>query len=273
MFDQGRRADDQRAQTVAALRKRLDDVAGSLEGTSRAAPGVVIGSDVLAAPDPLSRLLPGGGLPRGGSVSVQASTHAGGSGATSLLVSLLSAPRGVWIAVVGMPGLGLAAVAELGIDLDRLVVIPDPGPDALQVLSVLADGVDLIATAPPATLPPARLRVFSGRLRQRGAVLLVAGRWPGADLMLTVRDVRWRGLGSGHGRLRDRDLDVEVAGRRLGTPRSTTLTLRAASPMSVAVGAVSSGATSSVSPVLDVPEFGMPEFGMPVLAELMADAV
>lgn len=258
MFDEGRWADDQRAQTVAALRKRLDDVvAGSLEGPSRATPGVAVRSDVLAAPEPLTRLLPGGGLPRGGVVSVQASTHAGGSGATSLLVSLLSAPRGAWIAVVGMPGLGLAAVAELGIDLDRLVVIPDPGPDALQVLSVLADGVDLIATAPPATLPPARLRVFSGRLRQRGAVLLVAGRWPGADLMLTVRDVRWRGLGSGHGRLRDRDLDVEVTGRRLSTPRSTTLTLRAASPTSVTVDDAPIAATVAV----------------PVLPELMADAV
>ena len=179
------------------------------------------------------------------------------SGATSLLLSLLSAPQGAWTAVVGIPGLGLAAAAEMGVDLDRLVVIPDPGADALQVLSVLADGMDMIVTAPLARLAPARLRVFSGRLRQRGAVLLVAGRWPGAELVLTVREVRWAGLGDGHGRLRDRDLDIEVSGRRLGGTRSTTLELRASrtAVAVVAVGAGSGSGTSSAGIPAAVPEF------------------
>jgi hypothetical protein len=224
MFDDG-----QRAETVAALRRRLDAAAGERAAIPSATRTPE--PDVLAVPETLAPLLPGRGLPRGGVISVRAASVDGGRtpppGATSLLLSLLAAPRGPWIAVVGIPGFGVAAAAEMGIDLERLVVIPDPGPDMLQVLSVLSDGIDLIAATPPADLPPARLRVFTGRLRQHGAVLLVAGRWPGADLGLTVREMRWIGLGEGHGRLRDRELDVEVAGRRLGAPRTVTLTVRA----------------------------------------------
>lgn len=225
----------QRAETVAALRRRLDGASGGAgAGGAASASDVLAAPGALAAPEALADLLPGRGLPRGAVVSIRAAS----SGATSLLLSLLAAPRGAWIAVVGMPGLGLAAAAELGIDLDRLVVIPDPGADALQVLSILADGVDVIVTAPLVRPAPARLRIFAGRLRQRGAVLLVAGGWPGADVVLTVRDVRWSGLGDGHGRLRDRDLDVEVSGRRLGVPRSVTLGLQASrTVVTVGVGA------------------------------------
>ena len=291
----------QRAETVAALRRRLDTETDgdrivrrlnpdrpATESTGSTIPGLTARAphsgapsgtpdpEAIAAPGPLAAVLPRHGLPKGGVVSVM-SGHVGparpagpalsgdsagrarpadgrpesmGGGATSLLLSLLAAPAGCWIAVVGMPGLGLAAAAEFGIDLDRLAVIPDPGSDVLQVLSILSDGVDLIVTTPPVNLPPARLRVLTGRLRQRGAVLLVAGRWPGADLVLTARDVRWTGLGDGHGRLGDRELDVEVAGRRLGASRMVTLAFRASRTTvsidegrSAVVGAASSGAS------------------------------
>jgi len=142
-----------------------------------------------------------------------------GQGATSLLCTLLAGPGGTagrWAALVGMPDLGLRAAAELGVDLDRVAVIPDPGADVLQVVSILIDGVDLIAVSLPSSVRPApsRQRVIVGRLRQRGTVLLVAGPWPGADLVLTARWAGWHGLGSGHGRLRDRELAVQVGGRR-----------------------------------------------------------
>jgi hypothetical protein len=143
-----------------------------------------------------------------------------GQGATSLLYTLLAGPAGCWSALVGMPGLGLSAAAELGVDLDRVVLVPDPGADVLQVVSILIDGVDLVAVAlpAPARVAPARQRVIGGRLRQRGSVLLVLGPWPGADLVLTARGVGWHGLGRGHGRLRDRELTVQVGGRRAAGP-------------------------------------------------------
>lgn len=187
------------------------------EGVGEAAVGAV-----FAVPEALATVLPQGGLPRGGVVSL-----AGGTGSTSLLLSLLAAPEGTWSALVGLPGVGLAAAAEFGVDLDRTVVIPDPGPDVLQVLSVLADGVDLLVVGAPTQgfTAPARLRVLTGRLRQRGATLLVVGAWPGADLVLRTRVTGWAGIADGHGRLRDRSLEISVGGRRAATSRRSVQVL------------------------------------------------
>ncbi len=220
---------------VAELRRKMG--AGD---AARPGAGVPLTSErpVLAVPGPLAEILPRGGLPCGGVVSLH-----GASGATSLLFTLLAAPTKAWSALVGMPDAGLLAAAELGVDLDRLVLIPDPGPDVLQVLSVLADGVDIIAVAPPVgsggwAATPARLRVLGARLRQSGAVLLVAGRWPGADLVLDSRIVGWTGLGRGHGRLRDRELVVEVSGRGISGRRRSAAIYLQSSRSRVDVGAV-----------------------------------
>lgn len=196
----------------------------ALASATRVAPRDIGNDVVLAAPSPLAAVLAHGGVPRGSVVSVGSSAP-GGGGATSLLLTLLAAPRGAWAAAVGIPDLGILAAAEMGVDLSRLGIIPEPGSDLLQVLSVLADGVDMIATVPPASLPPARQRILASRLRQSGAVLLVAGRWPGADLAFTVQEVRWSGIGQGFGRLRDRELDVLVDGRHAGAALGATVTL------------------------------------------------
>jgi hypothetical protein len=187
---------------------------------------------VLAVPAPLAGILPQGGLPRGGVVSL-----IGDSGSTSLLLALLATPANAWSALVGLPEVGMLAAAELGVDLDRVVLVPDPGPDVLQILSVLADGVDMIAVLPPKVLPPSRLKVLNARLRQSGAVLLVAGRWPGADLVLQSRIESWTGLGHGHGRLRDRELVVEVGGRGAAGRRSSVAMLLQSSRSRTDVGA------------------------------------
>jgi hypothetical protein len=201
-----------RAQVVGELRHRMAMV-GAAEDEET--------GPVLPVAAPLAAALPRGGLARGSVVSVL------GQGATSLLFTLLAGPEAPWTALVGMPGVGLLAAAEFGIDLDRVVVIPEPGPDVLQVLSILVDGVDMIAvTLPTQVMPsPSRQRVLTGRLRQRGSVLLVMGPWPGADLVLTASWTGFSGLGRGHGRLRDRELSVEVGGRGAAAGRGTRASL------------------------------------------------
>ncbi|MBM9466891.1 hypothetical protein [Nakamurella leprariae] len=226
-----------RDQILADLRRRLDrsgvKVPAAFAGAPSAPAPVRVAESgsrpVLPVAGPLGEVLPRGGLPRGGVVTV--SGGATGVGATSLLFTLLAgcapAAAGAWTALVGMPGIGLAAAAEFGLDLDRLVLIPDPGPDLLQVVSILVDGVELVVVHPPPGLriPPARIRVLTGRLRQHGAVLLVTGAWPGADLTLTASIGEWAGLGQGHGRLRDRELTVQVGGRGLAARGGRTTVL------------------------------------------------
>ena len=234
---------ESRQQVLAELRRRITTVASGTDKVGSPMrlvpervdivpapepekPPPVSSRDIFPVPGPLADVLPLGGLPRGGVVSL-----AGGTGTTSLLFSLLAAAgESVWSALVGMPGVGLLAAAELGVDLSRLVTVPDPGPEIWQVVSILADGVDLVVVAPPkrATLSAGgRFRVLSGRLRQRGAAMLVVGRWPGADLVLSSTVTNWVGIDNGHGRLRDRELRVEVFGRGGATRgRSATLALR-----------------------------------------------
>ena len=90
-------------------------------------------------------LLPGAGLRRGATVSI--GTAPGVGGATSLALALVAeASRvGSWVAAVGLPSLGLVAADELGVALERLVLVAAPERDAWGgVVAALVDGFDLV---------------------------------------------------------------------------------------------------------------------------------
>lgn len=175
-------------------------------------PGPVSGSvsgspESLSVLPPLARLLPGGGLRRGSTVAV--------GGAMSLVLALLAAATrdGSWAAVTALPELGLAAAAELGVDLERLALVPHPGAELTGVLSALVDGFDLVVLG-PVDVQPQLARRLAGRVRNRGTVLLTVGPWPGADLELRVSGRRWHGLTpDGYGHLRARDVVATSRGR------------------------------------------------------------
>ncbi|WP_281689098.1 hypothetical protein [Pseudonocardia thermophila] len=185
------------------------------------------GADVLPVAQPLARLLPGAGLRRGSTVALP-----GPAGATSLLFALLAeaSAAGSWIGIVGRPDLGVVAAAEAGLALERLALVPRPGPDLVPVAMALLDGMDVVAVAPagpvvpfadrrarspgrPAVVRAAERQRLAARARQRGAVLLALGEWPGADLELSCAGGGWRGLDAGRGRLRARTAVVRRGGR------------------------------------------------------------
>jgi hypothetical protein len=186
----------------------------ALPGVSTAA-GVAEAADeghaagrVLPVLPPLRELLPAGGLRRGSTVAVH--------GSTSLLLALLSeaSSAGSWTAVVGMPDLGIAAAAELGVEVSRLALVPRPGADFASVVAALLDGFDLVAVAVPRRADLGRIgRRLAARTRHRGAVLLSFGSWPGADVELRCVPGAWSGLDNGHGYLRQRSVEVHRAGR------------------------------------------------------------
>ncbi|WP_033262136.1 hypothetical protein [Amycolatopsis vancoresmycina] len=180
-------------------------------------------AELLAVLPPLAALLPGGGLRRGSTIAVR--------GATSLVLALLAAATrdGSWAAVTGLPELGLAAAAELGVDLERIALVPDPGAELVPVVSALVDGFDVVVLGPARNMPPETARRLAGRVRNRGTVLLAVGHWPGADVELSVSGRRWHGLTQdGHGHLRSRDVVATSRGRGAAArPRTVPLQLPA----------------------------------------------
>jgi hypothetical protein len=225
-----------RLELARGLLRRRENQAGSVR------PVVAPGPDgrVLPVAEPLARLLPAGGLRRGSTVALP---HV--PAATSLLLALLAeaSAEGAWAAVVGRPGLGLVAAAEAGVQLERLALVPEPGPDLMAVTVALLDGMDVVAVAGAerAGVRAADRQRLAARARQRGAVLVALGAWPGADLELSCTDVGWQGLGAGAGRLKARQVRVRVGGRGV-TPSGRSAGLLLPAPG----GAVAAVAESTV---------------------------
>ncbi|GAA4477947.1 hypothetical protein GCM10023094_21040 [Rhodococcus olei] len=202
-----------RQERLEQLRRRMAAV--PVRGEAVAArpervPGVAE-PPVLPVPEALAGLLPRGGLPRGSVVTV--------SGSGSLLVGLLASVTGSGghAAVIGHPRLGLLAAAEMGAELGRLAVIPDPGPDPVEVAAVLLDGLDLVVLGlAGAAVSPSRARAVVARARSKGSTLVVTGgRWSGAEIRLDAAVRGYDGLGgpAGCGRVRGLRLAVGAEGR------------------------------------------------------------
>lgn len=195
---------------------------GRAVSDARVVPDEGRGRPVLPVPPALAWLLPGGGLARGSVVSV--------SGAGSLLSGLLAAvtESGGHAAVIGLPRLGLLSAVEMGAELGRLAVIPDPGPDPVEVAAVLLDGMDLVVLGLGGlAVPPSRTRAIVARARSKGATLVVTdGHWGGAEVRLAAAVRGYQGLGElGRGRLHGLRLAVTAEGRAFQA-RTARLDLR-----------------------------------------------
>jgi len=218
-----------RAETAAGLRTRLGGpglstspvLTGDPDRPVADAPPVSGPALTIAAPDPfgpgadrslpvpqvLAPLFPGGALARGSVVQV--------SGSTSLLLALAAAAGsdGAWCALAAMPHVGWRAAAGAGLALDRVAVVPAPGPDAAAVVGALTDGFDVLVVGRCPALGERDRRSIAARVRTRGAVLLSTHDWPGAHLVLRTTRSGWEGLGQGWGHLVDQELTVRAAGR------------------------------------------------------------
>lgn len=167
----------------------------------------------------LAALLPDGGLKPGSAYSL--------AGAGALLIALLAEPsrEGHWCAVVGMPDFGAEAAAHAGVALDRLALVPEPAEQWLAATAALVEALPIVAVRPSGRVSEGDAAKLMSRLRDRDAVLLVDGPWPRAEAQLSVSELRWSGLGSGHGHLVSREVTVVVTSRRSPIRRSTRLVL------------------------------------------------
>ncbi len=213
---------ENRAEQLESLRRQMAVLSGKVSGTAVAsADDLLPDSEArLALPQWLADALPVP-VPRG-SVAVL-------SGARSLLLSMVAAvtAAGGNVAIVGQPDLGLLAAAEMGADLGRLAVIPDPGTDPVEVAAVLVDGMDLVVLGLGGRkVPQTRARAVVARARNKGCTLLVTdGDWQGAPTRLAARVCGYEitaGGRPGFGRISRVRLQVSgvCAGRTMGRVRA-----------------------------------------------------
>ena len=211
-----------RAEQVEHLRRKMAEVVGKTSGTAGSTrrgsmpshASLPASETLLAIPESLAELLPNS-LPRG--------TVAVLSGARSLSLGMVAAvtAAGGHAAIIGQPDVGLLAAVEMGADLSRLAVIPDPGADPVEVAAVLMDGLDLVVLGLGGrSVSPTRARAVTARARQKGCTLLVTdGDWPGASARLESRVCGYEVTGAGTGAPRPgcgRISRVRLATRAMG---------------------------------------------------------
>lgn len=160
----------------------------------------------LAVPSGLAGLLDGG-LARGAISSVDAA----GAVVAGILAEVTA--TGGHVALVGMPDFAVMPILEHGGDLARVLAVPEPGDNSLEVIALLADGVDLVVAELARTPAPSAVRPVAARLRSSGcAVLAVGEAWPTARVRVSSMITAVHGLGRGHGRIRGVEYRVSAVG-------------------------------------------------------------
>ncbi len=151
------------------------------------------------------------GLRAGGSYAVD-------SASLALALAAGASRAGEWVGFAGCPDFGAEAAVALGLDLDRTVLVPEPGEHWLEVTAALVDVLRVVVLRPPLTVDARSAGVIDARLRTRSAALVVWGEWPRSEARLWLEQARWAGPEHGHGRLSRRRATLTV---RRGTAPPT----------------------------------------------------
>lgn len=137
-------------------------------------------------------------------------TYAVDSASLALALAAGASQAGEWVGFAGCGDFGVEAAAELGIELSRTVLVPDPGEHWLEVTAALVDVLRVVVLRPPASVDERTAGILDSRLRKRSAVLVVHGDWPRATARVSVEESLWSGPTSGAGQLQERRARVVV---------------------------------------------------------------
>jgi len=138
------------------------------------------------------------------------STYSVDSASLALALAAGASQAGEWVGFAGCTDFGAEAAAEVGIELSRTVLVPEPGEHWLEVTAALVDVLRVVVIRPPATVGERTAGILDSRLRTRSAVLVVHGQWPRVSARLSVEESVWTGPTSGGGQLQERRARVTV---------------------------------------------------------------
>ncbi len=137
-------------------------------------------------------------------------TYAVDSASMALALAAGASRAGEWVGFAGCRDFGAEAAAELGIELSRTVLVPDPGEHWLEVTAALVDVLRVVVLRPPASVTERAAGVLDSRLRTRSAVLVVHGDWPRVAARVSVERSTWFGPTAGSGQLVERRASIAV---------------------------------------------------------------
>ena len=194
-----------------------------------------LGAPTVRAPlpvvAPLAPLFGEGGLVRGRTVVCTGDAAL----STALALSAAATRAGSWLAVVGVPNLGVAAAIEAGVAVERIVLAQPPRASREWVATVaaLVEGFEVLIVAAPASLSASDARRLQTRVMARQAVLIVVVMPTStgetsvftSDIDVHADTVAWSGIERGAAHITQRTVQVRVNGRRCSSPREQTITL------------------------------------------------
>jgi hypothetical protein len=200
-----------------------------------------LGTPLVRAPLPVAAPLASlfdGGLVRGRTVAC-----VGDAALSAALALAAEATRsGSWLAVVGVPNLGVAAAIEAGVAVERIVLAQPPraSREWIATVAALVEGFDVLIVAPPASLVAHDARRLQSRILARQSVLIVVDlpALPSlgstdvfsSDIDVHTDTVSWSGIERGGSHITQRTVRMRVDGRRCPTPREETIALPCSTP-------------------------------------------
>jgi len=186
---------------------------------------------------PLASLFDGG-LVRGRTVACTGDAAL----STALALSAAATRAGSWLAVVGVPNLGVAAAIEAGVAVERIVLAQPPraSREWIATVAALVEGFDVLIVAPPASLVAHDARRLQSRILARQSVLIVVDlpALPSlgstdvfsSDIDVHTDTVSWSGIERGGSHITQRTVRMRIDGRRCPTPREETIALPCSTP-------------------------------------------
>lgn len=150
-------------------------------------------------------------LKRGAIVAVEGEIACFSLAAT--LLAGVSAEEG-WCGIIGVPNFGFAGARGLGVEMESVIVVDDPGSRWADVVAAVLEAVDVVLVRPPERVPGKLARRLASKARESGCALVTLGPvWEGSDVRVSAIRQEWLGLGQGHGHLRCRRVTAVASSR------------------------------------------------------------
>lgn len=180
----------------------------------------------------LAKIFPLGRIQRGSVVLFEGGLN---SGVTSVALEFLATQsiQKSWCALVGFENLGFFAAFQKGVNLTRVVSVPDPGKDVAQVAAVLMEAFPIVLLGNPRHISFSQVRNLTARIRHHRSIMIVVRQenrqsyersrdvWSGyCDYVVNSSISDIFGLGQGEGFIKERRVSLSLGNKKIGETRN-----------------------------------------------------